>query len=115
MQRTARGIDGASSQPHEYVLCALCAVLCAVRFAALLLPILESLVSLSHHDAFSVDFWNFLGDLRFGNEAKHAISKHMPELKGCAEEIWGRIALSVNLKKRDRVEVKNQRESEFAR
>jgi hypothetical protein len=23
-------IDGASSQPHEYVLCALCAVLCAV-------------------------------------------------------------------------------------
>ena len=109
MQRTARGIDGASSQPHEYVLCALCAVLCAVRFAALLIPTLESLVSLSHHDTFSVDVWNFLGDLRFGNEAKHVISKHIPELKGCAEEIWGRIALSVNLQKRDRVEVKNQR------
>ena len=76
LQRTARGIDGASSQPHEYVLCALCAVLCAVRFAALLLPILESLVSLSHHDAFSVDFWNFLGDLRFGNEANTCNEAH---------------------------------------
>ena len=43
----------------------------------------------------------------------HAM-KRIPEPKACAEEIWGRIALSVNLQKRDRVEVKNQRESEFA-
>ena len=80
---------------HTSTFCAPCVQYSAVRFAALLIPILESLVSLSHHDAFSVDVWNFLGDLRFGNEAKHAISKHIPELKGCAEEIWGRISLSV--------------------
>ena len=61
---------------HTSTFCAPCVQYSAVRFVALLIPILESLVSLSHHDAFSVDFWNFLGDLRFGNEANTCNEAH---------------------------------------